>query len=95
MQILEPSLLRTTPACPYFGTCGGCSYQHAVYAHQIEIKAAILRESLERAHIAKIPRIHTLSGDPWHYRNRIRLHITASPFALCYRERRLAPAACR
>jgi 23S rRNA (uracil1939-C5)-methyltransferase len=86
--VLEPSLLRTTPACPYFGTCGGCSYQHAVYAHQIEMKAGILRESLERARIPNIPPIHTLSGDPWHYRNRIRLHIRPSPFALCYRERR-------
>lgn len=86
--VIEASMLRTTPACPYFGICGGCSYQHAVYAHQVEMKAAILRESLERARISQIPPIHTLSGDPWHYRNRIRLHVRSTPFALCYRERR-------
>ena len=86
--IIEPSLLRTTPACPYFGVCGGCSYQHAVYPHQLEIKSAILRESLERARIPSIPPIHSVAGKPWHYRNRIRLHVQANPFALCYRERR-------
>jgi 23S rRNA (uracil1939-C5)-methyltransferase len=86
--VLEPSLLRTTPTCPYFGACGGCSYQHAVYAHQLEIKSAILLETLERARIQNIPAIHTVSGNPWRYRNRIRLHVQANPFALCYRERR-------
>jgi 23S rRNA (uracil1939-C5)-methyltransferase len=86
--VLEQSQLRTTPTCPYFGACGGCSYQHAVYAHQIEIKTAILQETLERARIPDLPTIHTLSGKPWHYRNRIRLHVQPTPFALCYRERR-------
>ncbi len=86
--ILEPSLLRTTPGCPYFGSCGGCSYQHAVSAHQLEMKAAILVETLERARLAKLPPVHTVSGESWRYRNRIRLHIQAEPFALCYRERR-------
>ena len=81
-SILEPSLLRTTPACPYFGACGGCSYQHAVYAHQVEMKAAILRETLDRAGLPHVPAIHTVSGNPWHYRNRIRLHVQANPFAL-------------
>jgi 23S rRNA (uracil1939-C5)-methyltransferase len=87
-SILEPSRLRTTPACPYFGACGGCSYQHAVYAHQLEMKTAILQETLERARIPDLPAIHSISGSPWRYRNRIRLQIQPDPFALCYRERR-------
>jgi 23S rRNA (uracil1939-C5)-methyltransferase len=86
--ILEPSLLRTTPTCPYFGVCGGCSYQHAVYAHQLEMKISILQETLQRAQIVTIPTINSVSGKPWHYRNRIRLHIQQNPFALGYRERR-------
>jgi len=87
-SILEPSPHRTSPTCPYFGICGGCSYQHADYAHQVEIKAMILREALERAHLPRLPGIGTVTRHPWHYRNRIRLHLRASPFALCYRERR-------
>jgi len=87
-EILEASLLRTAPACPYFGVCGGCSYQHAVYAHQLEIKTAVLKETLERAQIDTVPATNSVSGDPWRYRNRIRLHVRADPFALGYRERR-------
>jgi len=87
--VLESSLLRTMPACPYFGVCGGCSYQHAVYAHQLEIKTAILQETLERAQIVTVLTINSVSGNPWHYRNRIRLHVQPQPFTLGYRERRL------
>jgi 23S rRNA (uracil1939-C5)-methyltransferase len=87
-SVLEPSPHRATLNCPYFGSCGGCSYQHAEYAHQLQIKTAILREALERAHLPSLPDIATLSRHPWNYRNRIRLHLQASPFALCYRERR-------
>jgi 23S rRNA (uracil1939-C5)-methyltransferase len=96
--VLEPSLLRTTPACPYFGRCGGCSYQHSVYAHQLEMKTAILRETLERTQIVTVPVISSVRGAPWGYRNRIRLHVQPNPFKLCYRERRshrlLAVAEC-
>ncbi len=87
-SILESSPSRTTPACPYFGACGGCSYQHAVYAHQVEMKSAILRESLDRTGLPDVPAVRAMSGNPWQYRNRIRLHVQAKPFALCYRKRR-------
>src|SRR5262245_55944434 len=29
--ILEPSLQRIAPTCPYFHRCGGCHYQHTTY----------------------------------------------------------------
>jgi 23S rRNA (uracil1939-C5)-methyltransferase len=97
-SILEASPRRTVPGCPYFGACGGCSYQHAEYAHQLELKTAILREALERARLPHLPPVTAISGQPWSYRNRIRLHTRADPFALCYRERRsnqlLAVATC-
>ena len=43
---------RVEPHCPYFRRCGGCHYQHTSYEHQLEIKAAILKENLRR--IAKL-----------------------------------------
>jgi 23S rRNA (uracil1939-C5)-methyltransferase len=86
-KILETSPQRVHPPCPYFGECGGCHYQHATYAEQVEIKSQILRETLERAHLAHIPEITTLHANPLGYRNRIRLHIDPVTSRLCYKRR--------
>jgi 23S rRNA (uracil1939-C5)-methyltransferase len=86
--VLEAAEMRTTPACPYFGGCGGCHYQHAEYAGQLEMKRAILRETLERARLKNLPEIAVVANEPWAYRNRIRLLVQARPeFALCNRRR--------
>jgi 23S rRNA (uracil1939-C5)-methyltransferase len=47
--VLEPSAARRASPCRYVPQCGGCSYQELQYAAQLELKARILRESLERA----------------------------------------------
>jgi len=85
--VAEASAARVAPACPHFGACGGCHYQHADYATQVAMKAATLREALERARIREIPEITTATGEPLGYRNRIRLHVRANPFGLCYKLR--------
>lgn len=85
--VLEASPARTVPACPYFGRCGGCHYQHAAYAAQVELKLAILRESLDRAHVPDVPAITPVTADPLGYRNRIRLHVGRNPFSLGYKIR--------
>ncbi len=75
-EVLTPSLHRTTPPCPYFLHCGGCHYQHADYAFQVEQKAGILREQLRRVgHIDFQGEIDTVSGTPLGYRNRTQFHI--------------------
>ena len=64
------------PPCPYFQRCGGCHYQHADYAFQVEQKRSILREALRR--VGKIEfngEIEAVTGEPWGYRNRVQLHI--------------------
>ena len=48
VELITPSPLRDTPPCPLFGTCGGCSWQHINYAHQLQAKQQILAESLWR-----------------------------------------------
>jgi 23S rRNA (uracil1939-C5)-methyltransferase len=84
--IVEASPHRIRPICPYFGSCGGCHYQHASYEHQLEIKREVLRENLRR--IAKLDlqsEIHLHASQPWNYRNRSRLQIRVSPsFAIGY-----------
>ena len=64
---------RVVPACPHFGACGGCHYQHAGYVAQLAFKRAILRETLERGGVVVPAEIAVLSADSWRYRNRIRL----------------------
>jgi 23S rRNA (uracil1939-C5)-methyltransferase len=72
-EIVSASPERVAPACPHFGTCGGCHYQHANYAAQLEFKQAILRETLQRAGVEPPAEIAVLAGEPWAYRNRIRV----------------------
>ena len=84
--VVEPSPHRVQPACPYFGRCGGCHYQHASYEHQLEIKKEILRESLRRTAKLDLPfDIEVHPSPPWNYRNRSRLQVQVSPeFAIGY-----------
>jgi 23S rRNA (uracil1939-C5)-methyltransferase len=86
-SVLEASPERAATPCVYFGECGGCHYQHASYAAQIEMKVQILRESLERAHLADIPAIFGVQGEALGYRNRIRLHVDRASSMLCYKRR--------
>ena len=75
-KVLEPAAARVTAPCRYFERCGGCHYQHAEYAFQVEQKRVILREALRR--VGKIEfsgEIETITGEPWAYRNRVQLHI--------------------
>ena len=71
-ELAKISPSRIAPRCPHFGPCGGCNYQHADYEIQLAIKQQILRETLHRAGIPAPEHIPMLSGNPWHYRNRIR-----------------------
>jgi 23S rRNA (uracil1939-C5)-methyltransferase len=86
-EIVAASEQRVTPACPHFGACGGCQYQHAKYAAQLACKKEILRETLERGGVYPPEDIAVLAGEPWAYRNRIRLAFDANGDA-GYRGRR-------
>ncbi|MDQ5824695.1 MAG: class I SAM-dependent RNA methyltransferase [Chloroflexota bacterium] len=47
-EIHTASDLRVEPPCPYFGSCGGCQWQHINYAGQLQFKHGILRTQLSR-----------------------------------------------
>jgi 23S rRNA (uracil1939-C5)-methyltransferase len=86
-EIVTASEQRVAPACTHFGACGGCQYQHAQYATQLTAKREILRETLERGGVCAPEDIAGLAGEPWAYRNRIRLAFDANGNA-GYRGRR-------
>jgi len=75
LQVLEPSPHRQMPACPYFGPdgCGGCQWQHIQHEAQLDYKARILRDQLQRLGGLKNPSVHhTRSGsEAWAYRTRM------------------------
>src|SRR2546425_3705961 len=48
LEVMTPSPDRTTAPCPVYGQCGGCQLQHASAAAQLEVKRAILTETLAR-----------------------------------------------
>lgn len=68
---------RVAPPCLYFGKCGGCSYQHISYAHQLEIKSRQVEQTLRRiGKLSEVPMRPIIpSPDEYGFRNRIRVHV--------------------
>ena len=77
LEVLEPSPYRIEAPCPVFLQCGGCSYQHIDYPHQLHIKETQLREALRRLGGMIDPPVAAMipSPEPYGYRNRIAIHV--------------------
>jgi 23S rRNA (uracil1939-C5)-methyltransferase len=79
-SVIEASPHRVEPRCPYFGACGGCQWQHASYAHQLDLKRQVVEEAWARAGLRLPPDTPVLGmDDPWRYR--IRGEFEAVPVA--------------
>ncbi|MBP3621887.1 MAG: class I SAM-dependent RNA methyltransferase [Lachnospiraceae bacterium] len=47
LEVLEKSPLEdVTPSCPYFGMCGGCTYQNLSAANQLKLKEEMVKKLL-------------------------------------------------
>lgn len=79
LEVLQAAEQRISPRCMHFGECGGCHYQHLVYANQLAAKTAILRDQLRRiGGLENIPlQTPVASPQEWHYRNTIQFHLAA------------------
>lgn len=73
VDVLNPSPQRTTPRCKYFGTCGGCKWQHVQYESQLAFKQQHVVDALER--IGGFKNVNVLpiigSDDLYFYRNKL------------------------
>jgi len=71
--VIEPSASRREPPCPYFGSCGGCQWQHLSYPNQTQWKEKIFFNQLLRGKVASEECLASIvpAPDEWHYRNRV------------------------
>jgi len=75
-ELIGGFLLRQTPRCPHFGTCGGCLWQGLRYNEQLRLKAEIFE---------RITGIETeIKGSPkiWGFRNVSNFIVTVSGIGL-------------
>ena len=74
-RIVEGAVERVKPRCVHFGACGGCQYQMQAESAQLTDKRNILRGLLYAQAIDVPDDIPAHAGEPYEYRNRIRLRV--------------------
>lgn len=79
LDLLTPSPLRTEPRCFYFGTCGGCKWQHVAYPAQLEAKRQSVEEALtHHGHLEAVEVRPTLGAEAtYFYRNKMEFSFSA------------------
>ncbi len=76
VSIIESATDRTSPICPHFGICGGCSLQHMSTSQQLSLKQQTLLEQLK--HFGRVePKeiLPPLSANTAGYRRKARLGV--------------------
>lgn len=77
-EVLTASSERVKPVCDYFGTCGGCKWQHVDYAAQLRFKQEIVYDAFERIAKMKVREILPIVGSnsQYFYRNKMEYGFT-------------------
>jgi len=67
----------TKALCPYFGNCGGCSFQDKPYAEQLEIKRKLVENELSPLMLEEVFEIKPVIPSPeiYHYRHMISMTV--------------------
>ena len=88
VRIHSPSPDRETPACPYFGACGGCDFQHLTYPEELRAKRQHVQDALTRLGGTDL-RVEEILGakNPFHYRNKSQYPVGADGSIGFYRAR--------
>jgi len=79
-SVVKPSPDRVEPPCPYFGVCGGCSWQHVSAHAQLAAKRRAVVDALTRIggmqHADQCVATTVASSREYGYRNKIELVAT-------------------
>ncbi len=77
VEVIGPSVHRTSPPCPYFGPCTGCQWQHVSYQHQLQMKRQIVADALSRVGNFREPPVLPTMASPQElgYRNHARFTV--------------------
>jgi 23S rRNA (uracil1939-C5)-methyltransferase len=79
-RVERASADRVAPRCPHFGTCGGCTLQHATPSLQVAGKQRALEDALERiGRVSPAQLLPPVHGPAWGYRTRARLSVRHVP----------------
>lgn len=80
VKLLEPGPGRVEPGCRYFGSCGGCQWQHLEYARQVDAKRKILEEIFHHRFPGTKDLLIGMKActRDYGYRSRARLQVTGS-----------------
>ena len=82
VMVLEAARDRVVPPCPYAGPglCGGCDFQHVALGAQRDLKAAVVREQLQRLAGLDVPVVvEAVPGDQDGLRWRTRVQWAETP----------------
>lgn len=83
VEILEPGPGRRPDPYPFLSDWGGCDLQHIQDELQPGLKAAAVRETLERLGKFELPaEVPVVTGEPWGYRLRTQLHTAGEGLGL-------------
>lgn len=81
LRILQGSSKRITPPCPFFGTCGGCNWQHIAYEEQCHQKEQIVKDALWRSARVDQEFVRPIIPATPHYNYRRRIQLKLDFFA--------------
>ena len=81
-QILTPAETRTHPICSYFGTCGGCKWQHMQYSEQLRLKQKQVQDALHHIGGCKdlVCEPCIAATNTFNYRNKVDFSLTNYSF---------------
>jgi tRNA/tmRNA/rRNA uracil-C5-methylase (TrmA/RlmC/RlmD family) len=80
-RLVTPSPYRVEPRCLYHGRCGGCSYQHIDYGHQLRFKKQQVKDAFERIGRTPVPPVGDVVPSPlvYGYRGKAEFHVEMAP----------------